>query len=170
MFSASQRINRISPLCSLPLPPVVLAHRTNDIAAGIAVSRDGKTLYVAGNLSNRLLEIEAASGRILRSWPVGVAPLDVVLAGRKIYVSNWGGRQPGAASPTGPAGQGTRVRVDARGIACEGSVSIIDLARGAEAAVPREIGLGPHACALALSPNQTLAGVRQRRQRPVEHH
>ena len=145
---------QISPLCSFPLSPVVQAHRTNDIAAGIAVSRDGKTLYVAGNLSNRLLEIEAASGRILRSWPVGVAPFDVVLVGRKIYVSNWGGRQPGAASPTGPAGQGTRVRVDARGIACEGSVTIIDLARGAEAAVPREIGLGPHACAMALSPNK----------------
>jgi DNA-binding beta-propeller fold protein YncE len=145
---------KISPLCSLPLPPVMTAHRTNDIAAGIAVSRDGKTLYVAGNLSNRLLEIEAASGRILRSWPVGVAPFDVVLVGHKVYVSNWGGRQPDAASPSGPAGQGTRVRVDTRGVACEGSVTVIDLVRGAESALPREIVLGPHACALALSPNK----------------
>ena len=81
----------------------------NEIPAGIAVSRDGKKIYVAGNLSNRLLELEAATGNVLRTWNVGVAPLNVVLAGKKIYVSNWGGRRPAADSVTGPAGCGTRV-------------------------------------------------------------
>ena len=64
-----------------------------------------KELYVAGNLSNRLVELDAATGKVLRTWDVGVAPFDVVLAGQKIYVSNWGGRRPDADSVTGPAGQ-----------------------------------------------------------------
>ncbi len=60
----------------------------------------------------------------------GVAPYDVVLVGSKAYVSNWGGRRPGPGDLTGPAGRGTEVRVDAATrIACEGSVSVIDLDR-----------------------------------------
>ena len=60
----------------------------------MAVSRDGKRLYVALNLSNRLAELDAASGQVLRLWDVGFAPFDVALAGQKAYVSNWGGRRP----------------------------------------------------------------------------
>ncbi len=147
------RDRKISPLYSIPLPAIKQGKRTNDIPAGIAVSADGKKIYVAANLSNRLIELEAATGKVLRQWNVGVAPLEVVLAGHKIYVSNWGGRQPDASSVTGPAGLGTRVRVDARSIASEGSVSVIDLAQGVVSAVPHEIVIGSHACALALSPN-----------------
>jgi DNA-binding beta-propeller fold protein YncE len=78
----------ISPLFSIGLPGVKASRRTNDIPAGIAVSRDGKKIYVAGNLSNRLLELDAAAGNVLRAWDVGVAPFDVVLCRNKIYVSN----------------------------------------------------------------------------------
>jgi DNA-binding beta-propeller fold protein YncE len=152
VFSVA-RDHKIAPLFSIPLPTGKFLKRTNDIPAGIAVSADGKKIYVALNLSNRLAEIEAATGKILRLWNVGVAPFDVVLAGKKIYVSNWGGRRPDAGSPTGPAGLGTRVRVDARSIANEGSVSVIDLVQNSATALPREIVIGQHACALALSPN-----------------
>ncbi len=152
VFSVA-RDHKISVFFSIPLPPGKFSKRTNDIPAGIAVSADGKKIYVALNLSNRLAEMDAATGKILRLWNVGVAPFDVVLSGRKIYVSNWGGRRPDAGSPTGPAGLGTRVRVDARSIANEGSVSVIDLAGGPLSAPPHEIVIGPHACALALSPN-----------------
>ncbi len=120
--------HQVSPLFSIALPPVNAPRRTNDIPAGLAVSRDGKKIYVAGNLSNRLIELDAPTGKVLRMWDVGVAPFDVVLAGKKIYVSNWGGRRPDADSVTGPAGHGTLVRVDSRSIASEGSVSVIDLA------------------------------------------
>ncbi len=119
--------HKVTPLYSLPLPPANAPLREAEIPAGIAVSSDGKKLYVAGNLSNRLLELDAMTGKVLRTWDVGVAPFDVVLAGQKIYVSNWGGRRPYADSLTGPAGNGMRVRVDARSIASEGSVSVIDL-------------------------------------------
>ncbi|HZM03323.1 MAG TPA: alkaline phosphatase family protein [Candidatus Saccharimonadales bacterium] len=141
----------IAPLFAIPLPPANAPMRKPEIPSGLAVSRDGKRLYVALNLSNRFAEIETASGRLLRLWDVGVAPYEVVLAGRKAYVSNWGGRRPGPGDVTGPAGQGTRVRVDpVRFIASEGSVSIIDLEPDGGQS---EILTGLHACALALSPN-----------------
>ncbi len=151
------RDKEVFPLFSIALPAVAGLSRTNEIPAGIAVSRDGKKIYVALNLSNRLAEMDAATGKILRTWDVGVAPFDVALGKNKIYVSNWGGRRPGADSLTGPAGQGTTVRVDARGIASEGSVSIVDLdANTNQSAIldsQFEIVTGLHACALALSPD-----------------
>ncbi len=144
---------KISPLFTIPLPSVQATGRTNEIPAGLAVSRDGKKLYVALNLSNHLAELDAATGRLLRTWDVGFAPFDVVLAGRKVYVSNWGGRRPDANSVTGPAGRGTRVRVDGRSIASEGSVSVIDLGHNSETgALQPEILTGLHASALALAP------------------
>ncbi len=140
----------VAPLFSIALPPANAVKRTNEIPAGIAVSRDGEKIYVAGNLSNHLFEFDTATGNILRTWDVGVAPYDVVLCKNKIYVSNWGGRRPDANSVTGPAGHGTLVRVDGRGIASEGSVSVIDL----EKTNQNEIITGLHACALALSPDK----------------
>jgi YVTN family beta-propeller protein len=102
-----------------------------------------------------LLELNAATGKILRMWNVGVAPFDVVLCKNKIYVSNWGGRRPYANNLAGPAGRGTKVRVDTRSIASEGSVSVIDL----DGTNQSEILTGQHACALALSPNGKLVVV-----------
>ena len=142
----------VAPLFSISLPPANRPGRTNEIPAGIAVSPDGKKIYVAFNLSNRLAELDTTTGRVLRMWDVGFAPFDVVLAGGKVYVSNWGGRRPDADSITGPAGRGTRVRVDpVRYIASEGSVSIIDW--NANTNQQSEIVTGLHTCALALSPN-----------------
>jgi YVTN family beta-propeller protein len=145
----------IVPLFSIPLPPANRPGHTNEIPAGLAVSPDGKRLYVALNLSNGLAELDAVTGRVLRIWDVGVAPFDVALAGKKIYVSNWGGRRPDADSVTGPAGHGVRVRVDpVRYIASEGSVSIIDLNTNIEHRTSNaELRTGLHTCAMALSPN-----------------
>ena len=154
VFSVGQD-HTVAPLVSLPLPPANQPGHINEIPAGIAVSPDGKRLYVALNLSNGLAELDPATGRVLRTWETGVAPFDVVLAGKKIYVSNWGGRRPDAGSVTGPAGHGTRVRVDpVRYIASEGSVSVIDLGPNSDLQSPiSELLTGLHAGALALSPN-----------------
>jgi YVTN family beta-propeller protein len=143
--------HRVHGLYSIPLPPANAPHRKDEVPAGLALSKDGKSLYVALNLGNRLAEIDLATSQVTRTWDVGVAPYDVVIAGKKIYVSNWGGRRPDADSLTGPAGRGTLVRVDpVRFIASEGSVSVIDLAYGK---VTHEILTGKHSSALALSPN-----------------
>ena len=149
------RDHQVSPLFSIPLPPANKPGRTNDIPTGIAVARDGKKIYVALTIANQLAELDAATGKLLRRWDVGNAPFDVVLAGKKIYVSNWGGRRPDTDSVIGPIGRNGTVRVDAHSVASEGSVSVVELGdamqgRDTEA---REIITGRHACALALSPN-----------------
>jgi len=141
----------ISALVSLPLPPAGAPRRKEEIPAGIAVSPDGSRLFVALNLSNRLGEFDAAEGKLLRSFDVGVAPYDVVLVGKKAYVSNWGGRRPVPGDMTGPAGRGTLVKVDPETyIANEGSVSVIDLEAGKNM---DEIPVHLHASALAVSPD-----------------
>jgi YVTN family beta-propeller protein len=142
----------VSPLFSIPLPFANMPGRKDDVPTGIAVSRDGTKIYVALNVANRLAEIDATTGKVLRTWDVGVAPYGVALAGNKIYVSNWGGRRPDANSVVGPIGRNGTVRVDARSVANEGSVSIIDLNSQSQTATA-EILTGLHACALALSPN-----------------
>jgi len=148
----------VAGLFTMRLPPANAPRRKPEIPAGLAVSRDGKRLYVALNLSNRLAELDAATGNVLRLWNVGVEPYDVVLAGRKAYVSNWGGPRPDADSVTGPAGQGTLVRVDpVRYIASEGSVSVIDLSLAEPHSALRTphsaLLTGLHASGMALSPN-----------------
>jgi DNA-binding beta-propeller fold protein YncE len=142
----------IKGLFSIALPHAKAPDRKEEIPAGLALSSDGKKLYVALNLSNRLGEFDAVTGRLIRTFDVGVAPYDVVLVNGKAYVSNWGGRRPHSGDLTGPAGRGTRVRVDpVRHIASEGSVSVIDLASGA---VKVEIPAHLHSSALAVSPDK----------------
>ena len=147
----------VSPLFSIPLPPANRPGRKNEIPTGIAISPDGKKIYVALNVANRLAELDSATGDVLRTWNVGVAPFGVALAGKKVYVSNWGGRQPVTGSLTGPIGLNGTVRVDANSVASEGSVSVIDLAAAPDSSTIQnsssEILTGRHACALALSPN-----------------
>jgi len=150
VFNVSKE-HRLAPLGSLSLPLAKAPRRKAEIPSGLAVSPDGQRLYVVLNLSNRLAEMDAATGHILRLWDTGVAPYDVVLRGRKAYVSNWGGRRPDRSSVTGPAGRGTLVRVDStRFIASEGSVSIVDLQVNR---VEAEILVGLHPCAMVVSPN-----------------
>jgi DNA-binding beta-propeller fold protein YncE len=144
--------HQVAALNTLPLPAAHALGRVPEIPAGLAVSPNGRRLYVTLNLTNRLGEFDARNGALLRQWDVGVAPYDVVLAGRKAYVSNWGGRRPGSNDVVGPAGRGTVVRVDpVRFIANEGSVTVIDLVGGR---VTAEIITGLHASAMALTPNK----------------
>ncbi len=136
----------------LPVPDAKAPKQRREIPAGLAVSADGRRLYVVGNLGNKLHELEAETGKALRSWETGVAPYDVVLVGDRAYVSNQGGRRPGTNDLSAPAGKGMRVRVDpVRHIASEGSVTVINLATGS---VRDEVLVGLHASALAVSPNQ----------------
>lgn len=139
---------------AIALPPADAPRRKTEIPSGLAISADGTRLYVCLNLSNRLAELDVASGRVLRSWDVGVAPFDVALAEGKAFVSNWGGDRPTADTPTGPAGQGTLVRVDpVRHIANHGSLSVIDLAEGGKVT---SLSAGLHPSALSVSPDGKL--------------
>jgi DNA-binding beta-propeller fold protein YncE len=142
---------KVTPSHSFALPPAGAPRRDAEIPSGLAISPDGKRLFVCANLSNRLLEIDTTTGKTLRAFNIGVAPYDVVLVGNKAYVSNWGGRRHGKDDVTGPAGRGTVVRVDpVRRIASEGSISIVDLESGKTAS---ELLTGLHASGLAVSPD-----------------
>jgi YVTN family beta-propeller protein len=149
VFSVSAD-HRLKGAGSFALPAANAPRREEEIPSGLAVSADGKRLYVAGSLSNRLFEYGLPGGELLRTFDVGAVPYTVVLAGRKAYVSNWAGRRPDASSVTGMAGRGTVVRTDARGVANEGSVSVVDLDAGRTVS---EIITGLHSCALQLSPD-----------------
>ncbi len=150
VFAVSEA-GQATGLLPLALPPANAPNRKEEIPAGLAISRDGGRLYAVLNLSNRLAEIDAKTGNVLRTWQVGMAPYDVVLAGGKAYVTNWGGRLPDEGSLTGPAGRGTKVRVDpVRHIASEGSVSVVHLDGKSPV---REIQLGLHSSGIAVSPN-----------------
>jgi YVTN family beta-propeller protein len=144
--------NKITPSHSIALPLANAPRRKEEIPSGLALSPDTSKLYVCANLSNQLLEIDLATRKVTRAFPVGVAPFDVVLVGNKAYVSNWGGRRPEAGDYTGPAGRGTLVKVDpVRNIANEGSVTVIDLATGKTVS---EILVHLHSSALALDPKK----------------
>jgi DNA-binding beta-propeller fold protein YncE len=140
----------VKGLRGIPLPEAKGLGRKAEIPSGLALSPDGKRLYVCGNLTNTLLEIDAESGEVLRRFDVGVAPYDVVLVRGKAYVSNWGGRRPGPDDLAGPAGRGTVVRVDpVHYVASDGSVTVVDLASGKQ----EEIRTHLHASALAAAPD-----------------
>ncbi len=141
---------RVKGLRSIPLPEAKNLQRKAEIPSGLALTPDGRRLYVCGNLTNTLLEIDTESGSVVRQFDTGVAPYDVVLVRSKAYVSNWGGRRPGRADLTGHAGRGTVVRVDpVHYVACDGSVTVVDLKSGKQKEVPTH----PHASALAVSPD-----------------
>ncbi len=148
---AVDKKHQVTALTTFAVPEARTSKRKTEIPAGLAVSPDGKRLYIVGNLGNKLHELDAESGKVLRSWNTGVAPYGVALAAGKAYVSNSGGRVPGAADLTAPAGRGTTVRVDpVRYIANEGSVTVIDLAANK---VKAELLVELHAAAIEASPN-----------------
>ncbi len=136
----------------LLLPERMSPKRKREIPTGLAISTDGKRLYVVGNLGGRLYELDALTGCLLREWETGVAPFDVVLAGSKAYLSNLGGRFPLPGELTAPAGQGTTVLVDpVQDLPLAGSITVIDLASGR---IASQITTGPHTSALAVSPDR----------------
>ncbi|HEY2027214.1 MAG TPA: bifunctional YncE family protein/alkaline phosphatase family protein [Gemmatimonadaceae bacterium] len=90
---------------------IVLAPRAKPRASGVrypgglALSRDGRTLYVAENLADSLAVVDVRSGRVVQRVATGRYPYAVAAApDGAVYVSNWGGRE---LSAFGPRGDGT---------------------------------------------------------------
>ncbi|HEV8217250.1 MAG TPA: bifunctional YncE family protein/alkaline phosphatase family protein, partial [Gemmatimonadaceae bacterium] len=70
--------------------------------AGLALSADGRTLYVAENIADSLAVLDVASGSVIQRLPTGRYPYDVVTdAGGTVYVSAWGGNTVSVFAPTG---------------------------------------------------------------------
>jgi YVTN family beta-propeller protein len=117
--------------------------------SGLDVNPDGSRLYVALNMTHEVAVIDTTTRALLARVPVGIYPYTTVVSadGRKIYVSNWGGRVPGPADVTDGV---FPVVVDPRtGIPVSGTVSVIDAATNA---VVKTIEVGLHPSGMALAP------------------
>jgi YVTN family beta-propeller protein len=76
---------------SFPLSPRGPRENGTHYPAGLAVSGDGKTLYVAENLADSLAVIDLATGSLVQRLATGRYPYAVAVgAGGSVFVSNWG--------------------------------------------------------------------------------
>ncbi|HRT07866.1 MAG TPA: bifunctional YncE family protein/alkaline phosphatase family protein [Candidatus Paceibacterota bacterium] len=119
---------------------------------GLAFAPGEKRAFVCLSRNNTLAVLDLESGKVIQEIPVGVAPYDVVLfaAGKRAFVSNWGGRRPKPGERAAPSA-GTDTLVDERGVAASGTVSVVDLEAGIELS---QVPTGLHPCDLELSPDQ----------------
>lgn len=134
---------------TLPKSTVPYAGREdgNPLPGSLAVSDDGRELYVVLSRNNSLAVIDLASRTVVREIPVGNAPHTVVLAGRKAYVSNQGGRKAAPGDVTNDSSGTAIVSDPTSGYAATGSVSVVDLDSGATVG-SIEVGLQPTALLL----------------------
>ncbi|WP_425550386.1 bifunctional YncE family protein/alkaline phosphatase family protein, partial [Actinopolymorpha pittospori] len=115
------------------------------VPAKAVFSPDGSTVYAAVNGQNRVVAMDPATGAIQHSWTVGNAPRDTVLVGKKLYVSNEGGR-PAKDGDTALNSYGTQVPADPdTGATTTGTVSVINAADPAAAVSSIDVGVHPTA-------------------------
>jgi len=114
---------------------------------GLALSPDGRRLYVALNMNNSLAVIDLASNAVVDEISVGNAPHSVVVEGSRAYVTNEGG-QAATASEYRNLSAGTPVVADpANGRPATGTVSVVDLNSHK---VVASISVGLHPTAMLL--------------------
>src|ERR1700761_243041 len=118
--------------------------------SGLSLSPKGDFVYVALNKKNALGIINTSTLAVTQVSTGGFPYTTVTSAdGRRVYVSNWGGRLPQQGDPT----DGTNpVVVDQNGIASNGTVSVYDT--NAQQVVAT-VKVGLHPSAMTLSPDGT---------------
>jgi YVTN family beta-propeller protein len=115
------------------------------LPAQAVFSADGSTVYADVNGQNRVVAINAVTGALGQSWPVGIAPRGIVRVGNKLYVSDEGGRMPTPGEPTINS-YGTQVPANLEtGASTTGTVSVIDLADPNAPVGSINVGLHPTA-------------------------
>lgn len=119
----------------------------NPYPGGLALSEDGKTLYVVLSRNNTLAVFDLATRTVMGEIRVGNAPHAVIVSGNRAYVSNQGGR-PAAPGDFTVDSSGTPVVAhEESGYATTGTVSVVDLDAGVES---KAIEVGLHPTALLL--------------------
>jgi YVTN family beta-propeller protein len=114
-------------------------------------SPEGSTLYAAINGQNTVEALDPATGAVMRTWNVGIAPRELSFVGDKLYVSNEGGRQARAGDTTMDS-YGSPVPADGyRGTSTTGTVSVIDTAN--PSATVGSIAVGVHPTAMYVKGN-----------------
>jgi YVTN family beta-propeller protein len=129
---------------SAPVVTKLTGPHGDGLPGGLALSADGSKLYVALNGNNTLGVIDTATNALTAEIPVGNAPRQVVLVGDKAYVSNEGGRTATAQDFTNLSDGTDIVSNPVTGGVSTGTVSIVDLSRGAQVGTLK-VGLEPTA-------------------------
>jgi YVTN family beta-propeller protein len=120
----------------------------NPVPAGVALSADGTTVFVALSRLDEVAAVDAKTRTVKYIVRTGSAPFALLADGDRLYVANLGGDPPARGDAAADSG-GVRVRVDSRtGIANGGTISVIDLSARRVAASVR-VGNGPTALALS---------------------
>jgi len=116
---------------------------------GLSLSPGGDKVYVALNRGHKLGIIDTATKAVVQV-PTGAFPYSTAISadGRKVYVSNWGGRLPQAGDATD--GSNPVVVDPATGIANNGTISVFDTSANR---VVKDIEVGLHPSGMALSPD-----------------
>ncbi|MCL6599210.1 MAG: glutaminyl-peptide cyclotransferase [Alicyclobacillus macrosporangiidus] len=87
-------LSETSPIVLTNLSPNPNAKTTQNgpYPGGLAVSRDGKSLYVVNNLFDTVVKIDVTTGTVVGSANVGQNPYTVLITkdGKSLYVTNWG--------------------------------------------------------------------------------
>jgi DNA-binding beta-propeller fold protein YncE len=119
----------------------------NPVPGGMAITRDGKRLFVACANLGAVVEVNLASNERVRQWKAQVIPFEVKLSEdeKKLIVSNWAGRTPEKDEETAESG-GEDILVDRRGVSASGTVSIIDMSDGSR----RDVAVGLHPAGIAV--------------------
>ncbi len=101
VYRYAWRERSLSLIDSLVLAPKKPTEPGRRYPAGLALSPDGATLYVAENLGDSLAVINVASGIVTARFPTERYPYGVAVASDgTVYVSAWGGRSVHVFSKT----------------------------------------------------------------------
>lgn len=146
-------IGSVKPDCTVTwAAPIAFQPRKpapNAIPIGMMLSADGSRLYVALDGNNTVAEVDLTTRQVVREIDCGMLPYGVAIAGRRLYVTNWGGVRPEAGQLVGPAGRWDTVLIDRRSNAsATGSVSVVDLDAGKTV---KTIPVGKHPSAILSS-------------------
>jgi YVTN family beta-propeller protein len=135
-------VNADGTLTQQALIPMPTAGGGTAYPEGLALSPDGKSLYVALSRANALGVVDLATQKVVQQIPVGNAPWGVTVDGGSVFVSNEGGR-PAQAEDFTNNSSGTNIVADkGSGGAATGTVSVVDVAsQKTTASIP--VGLTP---------------------------
>lgn len=128
------------------LSPLPSGAKGNPRPCGLALTRDGKTLFAASMDRKAVAQLDLESGKIVRELSAQNLPFDVCLSEdeKTLFVTNWGGRlatEEDEKNGDTIEAAGAVIVADPRGFSTTGTVSKIDLATGASVPIP--VGLHP---------------------------
>src|SRR3954453_13838939 len=134
--------------------PAVNGHAA--LAGQIKYSPDGSSVFAAINGQNTVVALDPSTGALERTWNVGIAPRELAFVGKKLYVSNEGGRQAHPGETTMDS-YGSAVPANSSpGTSTTGTVSVIDTTQVSPAVGTIPVGL--HPTAMYFQPNAQPAG------------